>query len=228
MYELFITNKNYSSWSLRPWLLMHQLELPFTERMVVLPVGPSWDKFRQFSPSGRMPCLKDGATVVWDSLAIAHYLGERHPAVWPADPAARAWAYSAVAEMHGGFGTLRDRCSMSCGVRVRLRDTPPGLVRDVARLGELWNEGLSRFGGPFLAGAAFTAADAFFAPIAFRNQSYGLAFDPTSQAYLGRLLALPRMRSWYADALAETWREDNHEAEIAATGTTTEDLRAQA
>jgi glutathione S-transferase len=228
MYELFITNKNYSSWSLRPWLLMRQLALPFRERQVPLPVGSSWDAFRAFSPSGRMPCLRDGDTAVWDSFAITEYLAERHAGVWPADAGARAWARCVVAEMHAGFTAVRNVCSMSCGLRVRLRETSPALLKDVARLGEVWNEGLARFGGPFLTGAAFTAADAFFAPIAFRAQSYSLPFDDTSAAYLARLLALPAMRTWYADALAETFREADHEAEIAAAGTVLEDLRARA
>lgn len=228
MYELFITNKNYSSWSLRAWVLMRQLELPFRERLVALPEGSCWDTFHTFSPSGRVPCLHDGDTVVWDTLGIVEYLAERHDGVWPADPEARAWARCAAAEMHAGFGTLRERCTMSCGLRVRLRDLPPALARDLARLGELWNEGLARFGGPFLAGKGFSAVDAFFAPVAFRVQTYGLALDDTSAAYAQRLLALPAMRSWYADALAETWREPAHEAEAEVAGTWLEDLRARA
>jgi glutathione S-transferase len=228
MYELFITNKNYSSWSLRAWVLMRQLELPFRERLVALPEGSCWDTFHTFSPSGRVPCLHDGDTVVWDTLGIIEYLAERHEGVWPADPEARAWARCAAAEMHAGFGTLRERCTMSCGLRVRLRDLPPALAHDLARLGELWNEGLARFGGPFLAGEGFSAVDAFFAPVAFRVQTYGFALDDTSAAYAQRLLALPAMRSWYAAALAETWREPGHEAEAEVAGTWLEDLRARA
>jgi glutathione S-transferase len=227
MYELFIANKNYSSWSLRPWLLMHQLALPFRERLVPFPEGGAWDEYRKFSPSGRVPCLRDGDTVVWDSLAITEYLAERHAGVWPADAQARTWARCAAAEMHAGFGTLRERCTMNCGLRIRLRDVPPQLQRDIARLGELWNEGLARFGGPFLTGKAFTAVDAFFAPVAFRAQTYGLSFDDTGAAYVARLLALPAMRSWYTAALAETWREPGHEAEAEVAGMWLEDLRAQ-
>jgi glutathione S-transferase len=227
MYELYITNKNYSSWSLRPWSLMRQLAIPFTERLVLLPEeGSPHETFRKFSPSGRVPCLRDGDTVVWESLAIAEYLAERHPGVWPADGRARAFARCAATEMHAGFATLRDRCTMSCGLRVRLHDMPPALARDIARLGELWRDGLARFGGPFLAGDAFTAADAFFTPVAFRVQTYGLALDEPSAAYVQRLLALPALRAWYTDALAETMREPAHEAEARATGTWLEDLRA--
>lgn len=226
MYELFVTNKNYSSWSLRPWVLMRQLELPFREQFVRLSDGSSWDAFRAFSPSGRVPCLRDGDSVVWDSLAITEYLAERHPGVWPADPQTRAWARCAAAEMHAGFGTLRERCSMTCGLRVRLRDIPPLLKRDISRINELWNQGLTRFGGPFLAGNDFTAADAFYAPVAFRVQTYALPLDDAGTAYVARLLALPAMRSWYAGALAEPWREPSHEAEAEVAGVWLEDLRA--
>jgi glutathione S-transferase len=230
MYELFIANKNYSSWSLRPWVLMRQLEIPFRERLVPFPAdgADAGPVFRAFSPTGRVPCLHDGATVVWDSLAIAEYLADRHDGVWPArgDAAARAWARCAAAEMHAGFGELRARCAMSCGVRIRLPEVAPALARDLARLGALWSEGLARFGGPFLAGAAFTAADAFFAPVAFRIQTYGLAahLPEAPAAYAARLLELPAMRAWYADALAETLRDPSHEAEVR--GTVLEDLRA--
>jgi glutathione S-transferase len=227
MYELFIANKNYSSWSLRPWLVMRQLGLGFREQVVPFPSTGAWDAYRAVSPSGRMPCLRDGDTVVWDSLAIVEYLAERHAGVWPTDPVARAWARCAAAEMHAGFSTVRNTCSMSCGVRVQLPEISPALARELGRFSELWNEGLARFGGPFLAGPQLTAVDAFFAPIAFRAQSYGLQLDATSTAYLERLLALPAMRSWYTDALAETYREPGHEAEIAAAGTVIEDLRAR-
>jgi len=225
MYELYITNKNYSSWSLRPWVLMTELAIPFTERLVLLPEGSSWDLFRQFSPSGRVPCLHDGATRVWDSIGIAEYLAERHPGVWPTDPVARAWARSASAEMHAGFAVLRDRCTMSCGLRVRLRDMPANLAHDIARLDELWTEGLSRFGGPFLAGSKLTAVDGFFAPVVFRVQTYGLALGAPAAAYAKHMLAVPAVQRWYADALAETSRESSHEDEVTRTGTVLEDLR---
>ncbi|HXQ32202.1 MAG TPA: glutathione S-transferase [Steroidobacteraceae bacterium] len=227
MYELFITNKNYSSWSLRPWVLMRELGIPFTERLQQLAVGSSWALFRTFSPSGRMPCLRDGATVVWDSLAITEYLADRHAAVWPRDAAARAWARSAAAEMHSGFAALRDLCSMSCGLRVRLADVPQVVASDIARIDELWAGGLESFGGPFLTGRAFTAADAFYAPVAFRWQTYGFTFGATSTHYARRLLALPAMQAWYADALAEPWREPAHEAEARRAGAWLEDQRAR-
>lgn len=225
MYELLIANKNYSSWSLRPWVLMKTLGIPFTERQIPFPTGSSYETFRPFSPSGRVPCLDHDGLKVWDSLAIVEYLAERHAGVWPLDPQARAFARCAAAEMHSSFQALRDMCGMSCGIRVRLREITPALQKDIARIGELWNEGLARFGGPFLAGPAFTAIDAFFAPVVFRAQSYGLDFGGRSDAYLERMLSLPAMREWYEAGLAETWREPGHEAELKAFGEWTADYR---
>jgi glutathione S-transferase len=226
MYELYIANKNYSSWSLRPWVLMRELKIAFAERLIPFGSAAQWHHFRRISPSGKVPCLVDGPTVVWDSLAIAEYLAERHAGVWPADSNARAWARSASAEMHSGFGELRSRCSMSCGVRVRLKDIPATLEGDLARLGALWSDGLRRFGGPFLAGKSFAAVDAFFAPVAFRIQTYGIALDPTAAGYAQRLLGLQSMSDWYAEALKERFRDAPHEDEMAHMGTVVEDLRA--
>ena len=149
MYELFIANKNYSSWSLRPWVLMKVLGIPFKERLIPF-VGAgraNFEAFKKFSPSGKVPCLKDGETFVWDSLAIAEYLDERHPGVWPKDAAARAWARSASAEMHSGFTALRGTCNMNCGIRVKMKSVPEGVTQDLARLGELWNDGLKNSAG---------------------------------------------------------------------------------
>ena len=225
MYTLYIGNKNYSSWSLRPWLLMTELGIDFDEQLVPFDDGGSWEKFRGFSPTGQVPCLHDGDRVIWESLGIVEYLAERHPGVWPENADARAWARSASAEMHAGFNALRNLCPMTVGLRIRLHERPPSLEKDLARLGELWNQGLSRFGGPFLAGHAFTAVDAFFAPVVFRLQTYGLELDGPAQAYVGDLLARPGMQAWQADALVEAWREPEHEVEIAALGECLEDLR---
>lgn len=225
MTTLYIANKNYSSWSLRPWVLMKHLGLPFDEQLMIFGEGSNWEAFRHFSPSGRVPCLRDGDTAVWDSLAIVEYLAEAHPGVWPSDRIARAWARSAAAEMHSGFGTLRNECGMSCGLRVRLHAIGPALQADITRINELWNEGLSRFGGPFLAGEAFSAVDAFYAPVVFRIQTYGLPMQGAAAAYVQRMLALPAMREWYAAALAEPWRDHAHEAETHHFGEVTEDFR---
>src|SRR6185295_12474755 len=120
MYVLYVGNKNYSSWSLRPWVLLRECAIPFEERLVPFADGSSHATYRSFSPTGKVPCLVDGGVVVWDSLGITEYLAERHAGVWPADPVARAWARCTAAEMHSGFGALRETCPMSCGIRVRL------------------------------------------------------------------------------------------------------------
>ena len=225
MYTLLIANKNYSSWSLRPWVLMKALGIPFEEKQIPFPGGDSAPIYKPFSPSGRVPCLLDDGWAVWDSLAIVEYLAERHEGVWAGDAKARAWSRSAAAEMHSSFGTLRNMCGMSCGVRVKLNARPPALLGDLARIGELWNDGLKRFGGPFLAGERFTAVDAFFAPVAFRALSYDLDFGSGTGDYVARMLALPAMREWYEAALSEPWREQGHEDEILQYGTVVQDLR---
>ncbi len=226
MYDLYIANKNYSSWSVRPWVLMRELKIAFREHLVPFGEEASWQSFRKISPSGRVPCLIDGDIVVWDSLAIVEYVAERHEGVWPTDARARAWARSAAAEMHSGFSELRGRCSMSCGQRIRLHEFPVPLGRDIARLGTLWSDGLRRFGGPFLAGGSFTAVDAFYAPVAFRIQTYDLKLDTPAASYADRLLAMRALRDWYADALKETLRDRPHEEEVNRLGTVLEDLRA--
>ncbi|MBD3897615.1 glutathione S-transferase family protein [Halomonas sp. ML-15] len=225
MYRLHIANKHYSSWSLRPWVLMRELDIPFDEQLSAFEPDSSWTRFRDFSPTGLVPCLVDEQQVVWESLAIVEYLAERHPGVWPSDAAARAWARCASAEMHAGFSALRSQCPMSCGVRVRLERHDEVLRRDLARLDELWQQGLTRFGGPFLAGEAFTAVDAFFAPVAFRVQTFSLPLSEASLAYVERLLALPAMQQWYAEALVEPWIDPQHEDEVEAGGTVLADYR---
>lgn len=227
MYQLYIANKNYSSWSLRPWVLMRELKIAFEEKFERFVPGGSWSAFRSFSPTGKVPTLVDGRTVVWDSLAIAEYLAERHEGVWPKDAVARAWARCVAAEMHSGFATLRERCSMNCGLRVTLHEMPEALTKDIARISELWGDGVGRFGGPFLTGTAFTAADAFFAPVAFRVQTYGLKLGAPAQAYAQRLLDLPSMRAWYEAGVGEAFR-DEHDEVASKYGTIVEDLRAKA
>jgi glutathione S-transferase len=222
MPTLYIANKNYSSWSLRPWVLLRELGIPFEEKLMPFHGGA----FTAFSPSGKVPCLVDGAITVWDSLAITEYVAEAHPAVWPADKAARAFARCAAAEMHSGFAALRTQCGMNCGIRVKLHRVDEALQCDLTRLNALWNDGLQRFGGPFLAGDQFTAADAFFAPVAFRIQTYAPPLNDAANAYARCLQALPSMQDWYRAALAETWRDAGHDGEVTEWGTITEDLRA--
>lgn len=228
MYTLYIANKNYSSWSLRPWVLLSELGIPFEEKLTPFQGGTSssWTTFRNFSPTGKVPCLHDGDTTVWDSLSIVEYVAEHHPNVWPADARVRAWARSAAAEMHSGFTALRSHCPMNCGIRLQLNVTPAALSSDIARVQELWNEGFKQFGGPYLAGSAFTAVDAFYAPVVFRIQSYKLSVDASAQAYVERMVALPSMQRWYEAALKETWRDPDHEKETLRQGSLLEDLRA--
>jgi glutathione S-transferase len=225
---LYIANKNYSSWSLRPWLLLKQLQMPFEERLVPFGSAAHGGGIQAVSPSGRVPCLVDDGLVVWDSLAIAEYIAELNAQAWPADPRARAWARSASAEMHAGFTNIRNVCTMNCGLRVRLHQATPALAREWARVDGLWQDGLQRFGGPFLAGPAFTAVDAFFAPVAFRVQSYAPSLSADSAAYAQRLLALPPMLDWYQAALREVWRDEAHEQEAREAGEWLVDLRATA
>jgi glutathione S-transferase len=225
MYTLHIANKNYSSWSLRPWVLLRELKIPFTENLIPFHRAEDWAAYRRIAPNGKVPCLVDADITVWDSLAIVEYLAERHAGVWPEVANTRAWARSACAEMHAGFGELRNRCSMSCGTRVRLHSATAALSADLARIGALWNDGLHQFGGPFLAGPAFTAVDAFFAPVVFRIQTYDLALDAAAMAYVARMLDLECMQDWYAQALREPWRDLPHDEEIAQYGAVIQDLR---
>src|SRR6202795_4092892 len=203
MYTLYIGNKNYSTWSLRAWVLMRGAGIPFREQMISLYTPDTPARIRVVSPTARVPCLHDGDVVVWDTLAIAEYLAERHAGVWSSDPAARAWARSAAAEMHSGFARLRDEMGMN--VRLRLARTPsPPVAVEIARILALWVEGRERFGrgGDFLCGG-FTAVDAFWCPVAFRFQTYDVALDGTAAAYCRALLGLPAMREWAADAANE-------------------------
>ncbi|MEE2741147.1 MAG: glutathione S-transferase family protein [Pseudomonadota bacterium] len=224
-YTLITANRNYSSWSLRPWILMQALGVSFDDRIEPFVAASNYAAFRSFSPTGQVPALIDGDRTVWDSLGITLYLADRHAGVWPADEAARAFAQCAVAEMHSGFATLRSDCPMNVGVRVEPHIHSPALGRDIARVRELWEQGLERFGGPFLAGATFTAIDAFFAPVAFRVRSYGLDVGPAAQKWVDHMLSHPAMKQWEMEALAETWREESHEAEIGSVGRIIADYR---
>jgi len=227
MYHLHIGNKNYSSWSLRPWIMLKQLDVPFNEVQHYFTGGYGKNAhFKAFSPNGMVPCLSDADIAVWDSLAIAEYVYESFPQIWPEDKAARAFARSASAEMHSGFSDLRTLCTMTCGQRIKLKAITPALKKNIERLECLWSEGLDRFGGPFLAGDKFSAVDAFFCPVAFRVQTYDLPLNPESRAYVDRLLALEGMKSWYQAALAETQRDPDHEDDIPHYGDVTADYRA--
>ncbi|GJM10214.1 MAG: glutathione S-transferase [Lysobacteraceae bacterium] len=225
MYQLYIANKNYSSWSLRPWVLMTTLGIAFEERLTPFVPGSNWTPFRHFSPSGTVPCLHHNGQIIWDSLAIIEYLAEHHVDVWPIDLKARTWARCAAAEMHSGFSALRQECPMNCAVRVDLNSRSDALERDILRLDELWQQGFSQFGGPYLAGADFSAVDAFFAPVAFRVRSFAIPLSPASMRYVSLLLNTEAMLQWDAAAIAEPWVDQAHDDEIAAAGTIVEDRR---
>ena len=204
MYTLWIANKKYSSWSLRPWVLLKTLKIPFEERLCFFENGKSsHDKFRDFSPSGLVPCLVDGSLSIWDSLAICEYIAEEFPSVWPQDKRARAWSRSASAEMHSGFAALRQQCPMNVAKKTTLREISHELNANLSRLQQLWQEGLDTFGGPWLAGQTFTAVDAFFAPVAFRIRSYQLPVNEISQQWVERVLSLPAMKEWNDAGLLE-------------------------
>jgi len=211
MLELYIGNKNYSSWSLRAWLLLDQLGIAFTEHRLRL----DWQAGSPFkrtllalAPTGRVPLLVDDGFAVWDSLAIAEYVAERFSdrGVWPRDARARARARSLCAEMHSGFGALRERFPMN--IEASLPEIGPRIVRehaavaqDLARIESMWSERLAA-GGPFLFGT-FSAADAFYAPVCSRLRTYGVPLSPASAAYVDRIHDLPSMRRWCDAARAE-------------------------
>ncbi|MEK6638194.1 MAG: glutathione S-transferase family protein [Pseudomonadota bacterium] len=222
-YTLITANRNYSSWSLRPWLLMKALGIAFTDRLEEFK-GPSNPGFRSFSPTAQVPVLIDGNRTIYDSMGIALYLADRHDGIWPADSEARTWAQCAASEMHSGFSALRNDCTMNVGVRIRPKPMSDALKANITRITQLWEEGLARFGGPYLAGAEFSAVDAFFAPIAWRVRTYGLDVGK-GQIWVDHIIAHPAMQQWENEALKESWREIGHEEELAACGDIIADYR---
>jgi glutathione S-transferase len=203
---LVIGNKAYSSWSLRPWLLMRHSGIAFEE--VRLPLyTQQWNaEIARYSPSGRVPALLDGETHIWDSLAICEYLAEREPdrQLWPRERESRAVARAVSAEMHSGFAELRSQMPMNVRRRLPGQGRTPGALQDIARIQSLWNDCRQRFGhaGPFLFGR-FSIADAMYAPVASRFHTYEIALDPVTAEYVGTLLSLPAMQRWIAEAKAE-------------------------
>jgi glutathione S-transferase len=213
MLQLFIANKNYSSWSMRPWVLMRQAGIAFEEVMVPFDDFEPTSAFKQqvlaLNPVGKVPVLVDGSGAVWDSLAIAETLAERFPDkhLWPADPAARARARSICAEMHAGFTGLRTHCPMNIEASLPeigalvWRDKP-AVRTDLARIQAMWEGLLQEHGGPMLFGE-FSIADAYYAPVCMRLRTYALPVSDTVRAYMDRVTALPAVAEWIADALAE-------------------------
>ena len=213
MLKLTIGNKNYSSWSMRPWVLLRQAGIPFEEKLVRFDAFDAGSQFKQalagLTPTGKVPVLQDDALVIWDTLAIAEYLAEQFPEkqLWPKDKAARARARSVCAEMHAGFSALRSHCTMN--IEASLPDTgaliwrdQPAVRADVERLVAMWSELLQAHGGPLLFGS-FTIVDAYFAPVCMRLKTYALPVPPAIAAYVERVAALSGVAAWIADARAE-------------------------
>jgi glutathione S-transferase len=206
--ELSLTmgNKNYSSWSLRPWILMKHLGLAFRERVLPLDTPEFARDIAAQSPTRRVPILRHGDLLIWDSLAICEYASELAGAGWPRDRAARAVARSACAEMHSGFGALRSQWPMNARAEGRKTGEDAGRDGDIARIQQLWAECRMRFGasGPWLFGD-YSVADAMFAPVVLRFRTYGARLDESPASYLATTLADPYMREWLDAARAETW-----------------------
>lgn len=205
--QLIIGNKNYSSWSLRPWLGLKVAGIPFEETVLNLYEPDARSKRLAYSPTGKVPFLIDGEIKVWDSMAIAEYVAEKFPEkqLWPQDVAARAIARSISAEMHSGFSALRNECGMDIRTRIK-KEITPDVQADIDRIVGLWSDCRARFGagGPFLFGQ-FSWADAFYAPVVTRFATYAVALPPVAQAYVETILALPAMQDWIAAAKAEPW-----------------------
>ena len=215
MPTLVIANKLYSSWSLRPWLLLKQFGIPFDEILIPLDLPDTKQRVLKHSPAGKVPILVDGEATVWESIAIMEYAGDALGApVWPQDRAARAMARSVAAEMHAGFSALRSACPMNLGKKYAAKDRGEAVARDVTRFSEIVRQARERFGdgGPFLFGA-FSAADAMYAPLVTRLDTYSVDLDATTRAYADAILALPAFREWRAAALQETWIVDADEVD---------------
>jgi glutathione S-transferase len=203
---LVIGNKNYSSWSLRPWLALAHSKIPFEEILIPIATPQTASAIRRYSPAGKVPILIDGDATVWESYAILEHINDRFPEarLWPRDPQARAYARSVACEMHGGFAALRNHCPMNLK-RKKRRELTPEAQKDVDRITEIWREARTRFGhgGPFLFGN-FSAADCMYAPVATRIASYEINVDRVSAAYVRTIYTLPAFLEWEKAALQET------------------------
>ena len=203
---LIIGNKNYSSWSFRPWIAMKTVGIAFEERLISLNDPEFKRAIAPVSQNGKVPALDDDGVHVWESLAILEYLAEKfpHAGLWPADPSARAHARAVAAEMHGGFAALRGECPMNFWRPVKRRELSADALADVARIDAMWSECRLRYGGPFLFGA-FGAADAMYAPVVSRFYTYAVEVGERSRAYIDAVMALPGWREWKEAALKEPW-----------------------
>ncbi len=206
--KLFIANKNYSSWSLRPWIAMKMAGIAFEEEVIPLYEAGSAEKIRQYSPAGKVPILIDRGQHIWESLAILEHLAEKFPQarLWPADPQARSHARVVASEMHAGFPALRKACPMNMWLPPKARPQREEVMADVRRIDALWSDCLARFGGEgsFLFGR-FTAADAMYAPVVSRFHTYGINVSSIARHYMEAIMALPAWTEWYEAAVKEPW-----------------------
>jgi glutathione S-transferase len=208
MLKLVIANKLYSSWSLRPWLVLSAFDIPFEEIVIPLRAPDSHGRVLEYSPSGKVPALVDEDVTVWESMAIIEHLAEAFPdrAIWPGNGKARAHARSIANEMHAGFQPLRQGCPMHLGVRCATPPLTEAMKSSIDRVEDIWSEARNRFaaGGPFLYGA-FSAADAMYAPVAARFETYQIPVRESTRAYMNAILAHPAFVRWRQAALAEPW-----------------------
>jgi glutathione S-transferase len=204
-FRLVIGNKNYSSWSMRPWVVMKAFGIPFEEVMILLNCPDTTQKISEFSLSGRVPVLISDDLVIWDSLAICEYLAEQFPLLdlWPENTAARATARSVCAEMHSGFSQLRTAMPMNIRANFSGKGRTAGSQADIGRISEIWEECLSTYGAHRFLFGDFSIADAFFAPVVMRFKTYGVSLAPALQAYCERVEAHPAVAAWVLDALHE-------------------------
>jgi len=204
--DLYIGNKNYSSWSLRVWLLLKHMDIPFTEHMVSVAGRDYNPALRSISGNAKVPSLHEDGFQIWETIAIAEYLTERYPDLWPADSKARTRARSISAEMHAGFANLRKAMPMNLKLRLKGKPVDAVVQRDIDRIIEIWTEARTQFAtndGPYLFGA-FSVADAMYAPIAWRFHIYNVPLPSVAMTYQDNILAHPAMQEWYKDALQET------------------------
>jgi glutathione S-transferase len=207
MLKLVVGDKNYSSWSMRPWLLLTAAGIPFEEETILLGEPDTKERIARYSPSGTVPVLIDGGVAVHDSLAICEYLAEKFPdkQLWPQDSATRARARSVSAEMHSSFSNLRGKMPMNIRNRYPGKGLSPEAAADIARVSTIWSECLAQSGGPFLFGAQFGIADAMYGPVVFRLQTYGVALEGRAAEYQQNMLAAPAMVK-----LAQLAAAENH------------------
>ena len=213
--KLLIGNRNYSTWSLRPWLVLKHFGIPFEDEVLQLQ-GDGWrEVLAQRSPTGKVPVLLDGDLAVVETIAIIEYLADRFPeaGIWPADVAERARARAAAAEMHAGFSALRSHAPMNLRASHPGKVNPDSVAKDLRRVEVLWGELLGSSGGPFLFGA-FTAADAMYAPLATRLRTYALLVSDVAAGYVEAIYGLPAFQDWLAQALREPWIVDDDEIDV--------------